>query len=96
MRLFPLSPGTPEALRAHRNKKRQKKKTDRHARTKVAFLRYSYYDIAFKYFVEQVLDADYVSLPEPTRLHCWSGAPNTVTISYVLRSSISWVTTSKR
>ena len=51
-------PGTPEALRAHRNKKKQKKKADRHARTKVAFLRYSYYDIAFKYFVEQVLDAD--------------------------------------
>lgn len=67
-------PGTPEALRAHRNKKRQKKKTDRHARTKVAFLRYSYYDIAFKYFVEQVLDADYVSLPEPTRRTLERGA----------------------
>lgn len=67
-------PGTPEALRAHRNKKKQKKKADRHARTKVAFLRYSYYDIAFKYFVEQVLDADYVSLPEPTRRTLERGA----------------------
>ena len=60
-------PGTPEALRAHRNKKKQKKKADRHARTKVAFLRYYYYDIAFQYFVEQVLDADSLSLPAPTR-----------------------------
>lgn len=67
-------PGTPEALRAHRNKKKQKKKANRHARTKVAFLRYSYYDIAFKYFVEQVLDADYVSLPEPTRRTLERGA----------------------
>ena len=56
------------------NKKKQKKKADRHARTKVAFLRYSYYDIAFKYFVEQVLDADYVSLPEPTRRTLERGA----------------------
>lgn len=59
-------PGKPEALRARRNKKKAKKR-DRHARTKVAFLRYSYYDIAFKFFVEQVLDADFVALPEPTR-----------------------------
>ena len=57
-------PGKPEALRA---KKKQKKQDKHHARTKVAFLRYSYYDIAFKYFVEQVLDADYVALPEATR-----------------------------
>jgi predicted nucleotide-binding protein (sugar kinase/HSP70/actin superfamily) len=60
-------PGKPEALRARRNKKKQKKQDKHHARTKVAFLRYSYYDIAFKYFVEQVLDADYVALPEATR-----------------------------
>ena len=46
---------------------RKRKKKDRHARTRVAFFRYSYYDIAFKYFVEQVLDADFVSLPEPTK-----------------------------
>ena len=29
-------------------------------RTRVAFFRYSYYDVAFKFFVEQVLDADFV------------------------------------
>lgn len=62
-----FKPGKPEALRARRTKKKQQKRKDRHARTKVAFLRYSYYDIAFKYFVEQVLDADYVALPEATR-----------------------------
>ena len=42
-------------------------KRDRHSRTRVAFLRYGYYDLAFKYFVEQALDADFVELPEPTR-----------------------------
>ena len=62
-----FKPGKPEALRARRTKKKQQKRKDRHARTKVAFLRYSYYDIAFKYFVEQVLDADYVALLEATR-----------------------------
>ena len=40
---------------------------DRHAQTKVAFFRYGYYDIAFKYFVEQVLDAEFVTLPPATR-----------------------------
>lgn len=47
--------------------RRPKVKRDRHARTRVAFLRYSYYDIVFKYFVEQVLDADYLPLPQPTK-----------------------------
>lgn len=42
-------------------------KRDRHARTRVAFFRYSYYDIAFKFFVEHVLDADFVTLPKPTK-----------------------------
>ncbi len=46
---------------------RPRKKQDRHARTRVAFLRYSYYDIAFKFFVEHVLDADFLPLPEPTK-----------------------------
>lgn len=39
----------------------------RHSTKKVAFMRYSYYDIAFKYFVEQVLNAEFVQLPEATR-----------------------------
>ena len=48
-------------------KGKKKKKRDRHSRTKVAFMRYGYYDLVFKYFVEQVLDADFVWLGEPTR-----------------------------
>lgn len=48
-------------------KRRKKTKRDaRHARTRVAFFRFSYYDIAFKFFVEQVLDADFISLPPAT------------------------------
>ncbi len=60
-----LQPGKPQSLRALKPKKSRKKK--RHTRTKVAFFRYGYYDIAFKYFVEQVLDADFIELPESTR-----------------------------
>ena len=59
-----LRPGKPEALRP---KKKKKHKKDRHTRTRVAFMRYAYYDIAFRFFVEEVLDADFVALPEATR-----------------------------
>lgn len=55
---------------------RKRKKKDRHARTRVGFFRYSYYDIAFKYFVEQVLDADFVALPEPTKRTLERGTRN--------------------
>ena len=30
-------------------------------------MRYTYYDIAFRFFVENVLDADFIALPEATR-----------------------------
>ena len=46
---------------------RKATKRDRHARTRVSFFRYGYYDIAFKFFVEHVLDADFVSLPPSTK-----------------------------
>lgn len=46
---------------------RKSPKRDRHARTRVSFFRYGYYDIAFKFFVEHVLDADFVSLPPSTK-----------------------------
>lgn len=46
---------------------RRKFKRDRHKRIKVAFFRYCYYDPAFKFFVEQVLDADFLALPDATR-----------------------------
>ncbi len=55
---------------------RKRAKRDRHARTKVAFFRYSYYDIAFKFFVEHVLDADFVPLPAPTKRTLELGAAN--------------------
>lgn len=40
---------------------------DRHSRRKVAFFHFRNYEPAFKYFTEQVLDADFVPLPAPTR-----------------------------
>lgn len=46
---------------------RKATKRDRHARTRVSFFRYGYYDTAFKFFVEHVLDADFVSLPPSTK-----------------------------
>lgn len=46
---------------------KRKRARDRHARTRVAFFRYSYYDVAFKFFVEHVLDADFVALPAATK-----------------------------
>lgn len=54
--------------------RRRPLKRDRHKRVKVAFFRYCYYDPAFKYFVEQVLDADYLPLPEATRATSEAGA----------------------
>lgn len=51
-----------------------KHKRDRHAKTKVAFLRYGYYDIGFRFFVERVLDAEFVDLGEPTKLTLERGA----------------------
>lgn len=61
---FSFLPGKPQALR---NRKKKKSKKDRHSRKKVAFLRYSYYDVAFRFFVEEVLDADFIALPQATR-----------------------------
>ena len=55
---------------------KRRPKRDRHARTRVAFLRYGYYDVVFKFFVEQVLDADYLPLPEPTRRTVELGSRN--------------------
>ncbi len=46
---------------------KKKVKRDRHKRTKVSVFRYAYYDPAFKFFVEQVLDCDYLQLPKATK-----------------------------
>ncbi len=38
-----------------------------HSNKRVGVFRYSYYDIMFKFFVEQVMDAEFVELPPPTK-----------------------------
>ena len=47
--------------------RRRRSRPDRHSRKRVAFMHYGYYDVAFQYFTEHVLDADYVRMPAPTR-----------------------------
>ncbi len=54
--------------------KRARAKRDRHARTRVAVFRFSYYDAAFKFFAEHVLDADFVALPRATKRSAELGA----------------------
>lgn len=44
-----------------------RKKRNRHRNTVVSVFRYAYYDPAFKYFVEQVLDCEYLQLPKATK-----------------------------
>ena len=55
---------------------RPRRKRDRHSRKRVAFFHYAYYDVAFQFFVEQVLDADFVRLPKPTRRTLEIGTEN--------------------
>lgn len=43
------------------------KKGRHHKALKVAFFRYGYYEPLFKFFIEQVLDAEFLPLPEATR-----------------------------
>lgn len=59
-----------------KEKRRAKHDAKHHRPTKAAFFRYCYYDPVFKFFVEQVLDIDYVSLPEATRQTNEVGAQN--------------------
>ena len=58
-----MKPGSPRPLFS--TAKRGKR--DRHSRRKVAFFHFRNYEPAFKYFTEQVLDADFVPTPPPTR-----------------------------
>ena len=51
-------------------------KRDRHSRRKVAFFHFRNYEPAFKFFTEQVLDADFVPLPAPTRRTVQIGVEN--------------------
>ena len=52
-----------DKLARHRAKERAR----RHTARRVAFFRYGYYEPAFRYFTEQVLNAEFVSLPPATR-----------------------------
>ena len=45
----------------------KKFRRDRHKSHRVSVFRYAYYDPAFKFFVEQVLDCEYLSLPPSTK-----------------------------
>lgn len=69
-----LGAGAAHSTTAKRPAKRRRK--DRHSRKKVAFMRYGYYDVAFKFFAEHVLDADYVTLPPETRRTLEVGSEN--------------------
>ncbi len=44
-----------------------KRDASSHKDTKIAVFRYAYYAPLFKFFVEQVLDCDYLPLPKPTK-----------------------------
>ena len=57
----------PTLLADRKAAKAAKHKAKHHKYTKAAFFRYCYYDPAFKFFCEQVLDVDYLPLPEATR-----------------------------
>lgn len=57
-----------QAFRGTSDKEQRKRlKKARHKAKKVAVFRYAYYAPAFKYFAEQVLDCDYLALPQATR-----------------------------
>lgn len=60
----PILPDAPKrALKAATKRARDR----RHSPRRVAFFRYSYYDPAFRFFAERVLNAEYISLPPATR-----------------------------
>lgn len=49
------------------SKIKKKFKRDRHKRSKIAVFRYAYYAPMFKFFAEQVLDCEYLTLPPATK-----------------------------
>ena len=80
----------PTLLADRKAAKAAKHKAKHHKYTKAAFFRYCYYDPAFKFFCEQVLDVDYLSLPEATRAASEVGVQNSSP------SSTSWATSPRR
>jgi predicted nucleotide-binding protein (sugar kinase/HSP70/actin superfamily) len=53
-------------LRGKRRKLKDPKSDKHRTNKKVAFFRYGYYEPSFRYFVEHILNAQFVALPEPT------------------------------
>lgn len=66
----------PTLLADRKAAKAAKHKAKHHKYTKAAFFRYCYYGPAFKFFCEQVLDVDYLPLPEATRAASEVGVQN--------------------
>lgn len=62
----PRSTGLLSGVKREKRQRKALKKT-RHKMTKVAFFRYGYYEPAFKFFTEQVLDAEFLPMPHATR-----------------------------
>lgn len=86
----------PTLLADRKAAKAAKHKAKHHKYTKAAFFRYCYYDPAFKFFCEQVLDVDYLPLPEATpRRPAEVGVQNSS--DYVCTpSSTSWAISPRR
>ena len=87
----------PTLLADRKAAKAAKHKAKHHKYTKAAFFRYCYYDPAFKFFCEQVLDVDYLPLPEATRAASEVGVQNSsdyvcTPFKHILRSI--WAPTS--
>ena len=63
--------GAPQALirssKERRAAQKAKRKEAHHSRKKVAIFNYSYYNVAFQFFIEHVLDAEYIAPPKSTR-----------------------------
>ena len=59
--------GMSSLFESAKERKVRRKKRAHHTRKRVAVFRYGYYDIAFQFFVEQVLDAEYIALPQATK-----------------------------
>lgn len=55
------------ADKAHVKRQLKALRKTRHKATKVAFFRYGYYEPAFRFFTERVLDAEFLPLPTATR-----------------------------
>ena len=56
-----------EQRRTARETSKEEKHASHHSDKLVIFFRFSYYDVAFKYLIEQCMDANYVKLPPRTK-----------------------------